>query len=28
VSRVDQGGDPPGQRGKKREPVPPPGSAS
>jgi hypothetical protein len=28
VSRVDRGGDPPGKKGKKREPVPPPGSAS
>jgi hypothetical protein len=28
VSRVDRGGDPPGKKGKKREPVPPRGSAS
>ena len=28
VSRVDRGGDPPGKKAKKREPVPPPGSAS
>jgi hypothetical protein len=28
VSRVDRGGDPPGKKGKKQEPVPPRGSAS
>ena len=28
VSRVDRGGDPPGKKGKKREPVPPRGPAS
>jgi hypothetical protein len=28
VSRVDRGGDPAGKKGKKRAPVPPPGSAS
>jgi hypothetical protein len=28
VSRVDRGGDPPGKKGKKQEPVPPRGAAS